>query len=51
MPFALQASSDLLAGNWVEITDPKPTLNYTNLHYEVALPTAPGNRFYRLVSK
>ena len=51
MAFALQGSSDLSAGNWVEITDPKPTLNYTNLHYEVALRAAPGNRFYRLVSK
>jgi hypothetical protein len=28
----------------------EPTLNYTNLHYELTLPPAPGPRFFRLES-
>ena len=45
--FVLQANSDLSDTTWTDITN-APTLNFTNLHYEVNLQPFPGNRFYRL---
>jgi len=47
-PFVLEESSDLPAWSHVAVT---PTLNYTNLHYEVNLPAPIAPRFYRLASQ
>src|SRR6266850_221513 len=47
--FVLQQSSDLTASNWVTLSN-TPVLNPTNLQYEVFLPLAGGNRFYRLAT-
>ena len=43
----LQQNSDLTSPNWVEVPG-TPTLNFTNLHNELALPPRSGNSFYRL---
>jgi photosystem II stability/assembly factor-like uncharacterized protein len=48
-PFTLQESASPTLGNWVNVVE-EPTLNYTNLHYELTLPPAPGPRFFRLES-
>jgi len=45
--FVLQQNSDLGTTNWVTITN-APTLNLTNLHNEVTLPSPGSNVFYRL---
>jgi hypothetical protein len=45
--FALQQNSDLSSANWLDVTN-QPTLNFTNLHYEVTFPQTSGNAFYRL---
>jgi hypothetical protein len=45
--FILQRTSDLASLNWVDVTNP-PSLNFTNLHQEVALPLGSGIAFYRL---
>jgi hypothetical protein len=45
--FVLQENSDLTTTNWAEVPT-TPTLNFTNLHYEVAVSPSPGSRFYRL---
>ncbi len=50
MDFMLQECSDLSAQDWTEVLKPA-ALNYTNLHYEVAVPLSQGNRFFRLISR
>jgi photosystem II stability/assembly factor-like uncharacterized protein len=44
--FVLQENSDL-STNWTDVTN-RPALNFTNLQYQVLVPTSAGNRFYRL---
>jgi hypothetical protein len=46
-PFVLQQNSDLRSPDWVAVPTP-PTLNLTNLHYEVTLAPGLGASFYRL---
>lgn len=46
--FLLQESGDL--ANWF-VAPAAPTLNYTNLHYELRLPTQSTPRFYRLATQ
>ena len=48
--FALQQNPDLSTTNWTDVTA-KPSLNYTNLNYELTLPAGPGAMFYRLAAK
>jgi hypothetical protein len=36
-----------LSTNWTDVTN-RPALNFTNLQYQVLVPTSAGNRFYRL---
>ena len=50
MNFVPQQNSDLATTNWTEITI-RPTLNYTNLQYEVDLQPEFGPRFYRLCAQ
>lgn len=45
--FVLQQSTDLLS--WVEVTN-SPSLNLTNLHYQVMLSQTNESAFYRLAS-
>jgi photosystem II stability/assembly factor-like uncharacterized protein len=49
MPFVLQENADLTTTNWNDVTT-APILNFTNLYYEVSVPVASANRFYRLKS-
>jgi hypothetical protein len=46
-PFVLEQNSDLNAADWVAVPT-TPSLNFTNLHYQLTLPPTPGNAFYRL---
>jgi hypothetical protein len=48
--FVLQQNSDLSSANWTDVTA-NPVLNYTNLHYEVTVPTNSDAMFYRLASR
>ncbi len=48
--FALHECSDLSAQGWTEVLKPG-ALNYTNLHYQVAVPLSQDNRFFRLISQ
>jgi hypothetical protein len=43
----LQETGDLTSTNWSDVPS-TPTLNYTNLNYQVTIPAAGGARFYRL---
>ena len=45
--FVLQQNSDLTTTNWTDVGT-SPTLNLTNLHYQVAVSRSSGTRFYRL---
>ncbi len=45
--FGLQENSDLTTTNWKDVLT-TPTLNFTNLHYEVNVSPSPGSHFYRL---
>jgi hypothetical protein len=45
--FTLQQASDLSNENWRTVSQ-APSLNLTNLHYEVVVPSPASNRFYRL---
>jgi photosystem II stability/assembly factor-like uncharacterized protein len=45
--FILQQNFGLRSADWVAVPTP-PTLNLTNLRYQVTLPAAPGAAFYRL---
>jgi hypothetical protein len=48
--FVLQQSSDLIAANWVTLTN-TPALNFTNLNDEVRLSPANASGFFRLVTQ
>ena len=45
--FVLQQNSDLGSPNWTDVPT-TPTLNFTNLHYQVAVSPSLGHGFYRL---
>jgi len=45
--FVLQQNSDLTTTNWTDVPT-TPTLNFTNLNYQVTAPFSPGSHFYRL---
>jgi hypothetical protein len=45
--FALQEISDLSKTNWTDVPGAL-TLNFTNLQYQMTLPLAVIDRFYRL---
>lgn len=47
MNFVLQQNQDLTPGNWVTLTN-KPTLNYTNLNYQLSLSPTNTEGFFRL---
>ena len=48
--FVLQQNPDLAATNWTDVAI-IPTLNLTNLEYQVTIPTPAGTMFYRLESQ
>ena len=48
--FVLQQAPDLAKPNWSNVPG-TPTLNYTNLQYQVTIPPPPGTMFYRLASR
>ena len=45
--FVLQENSDLATTNWTDVPS-TPSLNFTNLHYELTLSPVGTSRFYRL---
>jgi hypothetical protein len=47
--FALQQNDDLSTTNWTAVPM-SPTLNFTNVNYQVMVPPHPGSHFYRLRS-
>ena len=47
--FTLQENPDLTSTNWTDAPN-APTLNLTNLQYQVTVPPPSGHRFYRLKS-
>jgi hypothetical protein len=47
--FGLQESSNLTGTNWTQV-ETVPSLNYTNLHDQVAVPITGNSAFYRLKS-
>ncbi|MGH7972293.1 MAG: hypothetical protein ACREIC_26580, partial [Limisphaerales bacterium] len=49
IPFRLEQSPNPFSGNWTPVAV-TPTLNYTNLRYEVRLSRPGGTMFYRLAS-
>jgi hypothetical protein len=49
MNFALQQNPDLNPTNWTDVTI-TPTLNMTNLEYQVTMPAPADTMFYRLKS-
>jgi len=49
MNFSLQQAPDLTSGNW-KLVSTSPTLNYSDLQYQVSFPKPSGMNFYRLVS-
>ncbi len=48
--FQLQQTPGLGASDWSDVAN-QPTLNLTNLDYEVFLPQPPANAFFRLVKR
>ena len=48
--FVLQQNPDLSTTNWTDVTA-KPSLNYTNLNYEVTVAHTVGAMFYKLASR
>ncbi len=48
--FVLQQTADLKTPNWVSLTN-MPSLNLSNLQEQVALPTANGGGFFRLITQ
>lgn len=48
--FVLQQNSDVTTTNWATVTTP-PTLNSTNVRYQVTVPARLGPAFYRLISQ
>jgi hypothetical protein len=49
MNFVLQENPGLEPASWIDVPT-TPTLNYTNLNYQVAVPAPVRTMFYRLVS-
>ena len=47
MPCVLQENTNLNSPDWTPVAA-TPNLNFTNLNYQVSLPTGPDQRFYRL---
>ena len=47
MAFHLDAALGSVSAGWSQVTN-SPTLNNSNLHYEVDLPISPGSAFFRL---
>jgi hypothetical protein len=47
LDFVLQVNSDSSTTNWTDVKN-IPTLNFTNLQYQVVDPATNGSRFYRL---
>jgi hypothetical protein len=45
--FVLQQNHDLNTTNWIDLPM-SPTLNFTNLNYQVTVPPSLGSQFYRL---
>jgi hypothetical protein len=45
--FELEQNSNLDSGGWSTVAN-VPSLNFTNLHYQVDLPARSGNNFFRL---
>jgi len=45
--FTLQEKSDLTTANWTDVTN-TPSLNLTNLQYQVILARTAERNFYRL---
>ena len=43
----LQENPDLTSTNWTDVPT-VPSLNFTDLHYEVKFQSSPGSHFYRL---
>ena len=50
MTFGLQQAPDLTSGKWTPVPV-QPSLNYSNLQYQVSIPRPQGTMFYRLVSQ
>ena len=50
MNFVVEQSPDLTSGKWVTVPV-TPSLNYTNLQYQVSIPRPQGTMFYRLASQ
>ncbi len=48
--FALRQNSDLTTTNWTDVDIPS-TLNLTNLQYQVTVPSAAGQQFYRIEAR
>lgn len=48
--FVLQQNSDLATTDWVTLTN-TPTLNFTNLNYEVTLSPSNSSGFFRLITQ
>ena len=48
--FVLQQNADLATTNWIAVSN-SPTLNFTNLQREVAVPTTGSNAFFRLLAQ
>jgi photosystem II stability/assembly factor-like uncharacterized protein len=49
-PFVLQQTSDLRLSGWVDVLA-SPTLNLTNLHYQLTVTPGLGKSFYRLAQQ
>jgi hypothetical protein len=49
-PFVLEQTADLRSTDWVAVPT-SPTLNVTNLNYQLTLPAASGARLYRLTQQ
>jgi hypothetical protein len=49
-PFVLEQTADLSSADWVAVPTP-PSLNPTNLHYQLTLMPGPGKSFYRLAQQ
>jgi hypothetical protein len=48
--FVLQQNSDLSSSDWVTVPT-TPTLNLTNLHYQLKVTPGPGKSFFRLAQQ
>ena len=50
LKFLLQQAPDLTSGNWTTVPV-TPSLDYSNLQYQVTIPKPPNTIFYRLVGQ